>query len=430
MVFLRFLGRVLDLQRNLRGHVIIENPQTSELWDHPIVRGWRDLPGNDEFVTDMCQYGMRSADGQELLRKPVKLLTTHVGFRGQLHRRCEGSHSHRTIGGRDTGHSAHYPTAFGTAVFRALGEVRRLGEQESGTQEVLAVDRGDDVAEGQEIGAPAITFCGKVNNGVASTVRRIHQNLGHPPNRELVRHLRLSGANAAMIQAAQQLVCRSCERSTRAKPARVATPATYLDFNEWIAIDIVWLETADHEGANLPALNVVDLASTYQQVIPLKSTKAEHATKGLLEGWVAWAGPPKTILADLDSAFKGVFLEAMDRFGVGVRCAAGQSHWQNGVAERHGAAWKQMWSKVVEATKTLRGEVPEAVSVVNNAKNTLRNRAGFSPRQWVFGSNGHRDDDDGTQDYDIATPDTGLPVYKPLEPLRRLPSSRRGHRML
>ena len=405
VVFLRFLGRVQDLQRNLRGHVIIENPQTSELWDHPIVRGWRALPGSDEFVTDMCQYGMRSADGQELLRKPVKLLTTHVGFRGQLHRRCEGSHDHRTIGGRDTGHSAHYPTAFGTAVFRALSEVRRLG-QDSGTQEVLAVDREDDVAEGQEIGAPAITFRGKVNNGVASTVRRIHQNLGHPPNRELVRHLRLSGANAAMIQAAQQLVCRSCERSTRAKLARVATPATYLDFNEWIAIDIVWLETADYEGANLPALNVVDLASTYQQVIPLKSTKAEHATKGLLEGWVAWAGPPKTILADLDSAFKGAFLEAMDRYGVGVRCAAGQAHWQNGVAERHGAAWKQMWSKVVEATKTLREEVPEAVSVVNNAKNTLRNRAGFSPRQWVFGSNGHRDDDDGTHNYDIATPDT------------------------
>jgi hypothetical protein len=33
-------------------------------------------------------------------------------------------------------------------------------------------------------------------------------------------------------------------------------------------------------------------------------------------------------------------------------------------------------------------EMWEATAAVNKARNTLRNKSGFSPRQWVFGSNG------------------------------------------
>ena len=96
----------------------------------------------------------------------------------------------------------------------------------------------------------------------------------------------------------------------------------------------------------------------------------------------------------------------LDSRGVALRCAGGEAHWQSGVVERHGAAWKMIFEKVVRERGALLEEICDTIVVVNEAKNCLRNRSGFSPRQWVFGSNSLRDDDYGTQDFDLASPDT------------------------
>lgn len=117
-------------------------------------------------------------------------------------------------------------------------------------------------------------------------------------------------------------------------------------------------------------------------------------------GYIQWAGIPKQILVDLDSAFKDKFLTLMDEKCVVVRCAAGQAHWQNGVCERHGGSWKLIYNKLLEDQLILTEEFAEACAAVSDAKNQLRNKSGFSPRQWVFGSNGRAVGDlfDGTED--------------------------------
>ena len=109
---------------------------------------------------------------------------------------------------------------------------------------------------------------------------------------------------------------------------------------------------------------------------------------------------PKQLLVDLDSAFKDKFLTLMDEKCIILRAAAGQAHWQNGVCERHGGAWKAIWAKFMEETLVLEEEFAEACAEVSDAKNQLRNKSGFSPRQWVFGSNGRQVGDlfDGTED--------------------------------
>jgi len=108
------------------------------------------------------------------------------------------------------------------------------------------------------------------------------------------------------------------------------------------------------------------------------------------------------VLVDLDSAFKDV-----------VRASAGQTHWQNGVAER----WfieADIWNKLVEDKLVFKDEMPEAAASVSDAKNQLRNRSGYSHRQWVFGSNGRQPQDlldADSQDLeamDLASPDTKL----------------------
>ena len=192
----------------------------------------------------------------------------------------------------------------------------------------------------------------------------------------------------------------------------MAHPASYLDFNETVAIDVIWLSTSDSETARLPALNIVDLASTYQVVVLMDSTKSAAAAKAFTSGWLHWAGAPKMVLADLDSAFKDKFTELLDRHRIGMRCSAGQAHWQNGVAERHGASWKAIWDKVVAAQGTLTEEAEDTAAAMNDAKNSLRNHAGFSPRQWLFGANDHRGDDyenaigETESPFDATTPAT------------------------
>ncbi|CAE7612538.1 RE1 [Symbiodinium sp. CCMP2592] len=123
-------------------------------------------------------------------------------------------------------------------------------------------------------------------------------------------------------------------------------------------------------------------------------------------GWLRWAGAPKMVLADLE---------------VSMRCSAGQAHWQNGVAERHGASWKAIWDKVVATQGTVLEEAEATVAAVTEAKNSLRNHSGFSPRQWLFGTNDQRGDDyeavpGGSGDpHDATTPGT---KFAPLQALR------------
>ena len=98
---LRFLDRIYYLQADLGGHFAIENPRTSDI-------SWQKDDRSVEVLADMCQFDMRSRDGTELLRKPIKLVTTHPAFQRHLGRRCGADHPHRTVQGNDTAHSANY----------------------------------------------------------------------------------------------------------------------------------------------------------------------------------------------------------------------------------------------------------------------------------------------------------------------------------
>ena len=54
--------------------------------------------------------------------------------------------------------------------------------------------------------------------------------------------------------------------------------------------------------------------------------------------------------------------------------------------ERRNASWKAIWEKTCKHEVILPSEVSLGITAVNDAKNCLRNRDGYAPRQWVFGS--------------------------------------------
>ena len=382
--FLRFARKVVLRQRANGGHVALENPLRSAIWREQVLNEW--MEEDDCFIVDleMCAYGMKSKDGQEFLRKPLRLLVSDFAFVEEMAALCPGTHDHRRIQGVETSHSAAYPRAFANAVVdvmeRLMVNTAYVGETGG---EIVPVE---EHAEEESAGARAISFKGAVSGKVAGALKRLHQNLGHPPNRELAKHLRLSGASQEMLEALQGMKCKTCEKCTRPALHPVAKPAALLDFNQAVAVDIIYLDTKESSGHL--ALNMVDVGSSYQVVAPLPDRKAETVCEIFLKYWVNWAGTPGRLVIDLDTAFVGSFADLTSDKAIAMRAAAGQAHWQNGIAERYGSSWKACWEKLCVAESLMDEDLEDGICAVNEARNTLRNRSGFSPRQWVFGSNG------------------------------------------
>ena len=80
----------------------------------------------------------------------------------------------------------------------------------------------------EEHGAQSIRFDPRVPPAIQSTLRRLHQNLGHLGNGELARHVKLSGASSEAIKACKTLRCRTCQACSRPSSARPAKPSRSL----------------------------------------------------------------------------------------------------------------------------------------------------------------------------------------------------------
>ncbi|CAK0807109.1 unnamed protein product [Prorocentrum cordatum] len=88
--------------------------------------------------------------------------------------------------------------------------------------------------------------------------------------------------------------------------------------------------------------------------------------------WASWAGEPEVgVIVDRAKGFLGSFSEHMSsrgcRFASAAKAAAA---WHIAEVERHGDLWQ---------------DVLKAVMEINQAKNSLSRRSGFSPAQWVLG---------------------------------------------
>ena len=386
-VFLEFIDELIVIQLAGGRDLVVENPMTSDMWKEPIMERWCKDPTMSFFRADLCHFGLKSVDGEDLLKKPVKLLATNKTYEEVLGQQCSQDHDRKVIQGKETKHSAEYPMAFAEAIVRATKAAIKVRHEvfvaESGV--MVPVPEEEDEAL-VSLGSEDITFKGTVKANIAGALKKLHQNLGHPPNRELVKHLRLAGAGEEMLTGAQGLRCRTCDRCADPRPHKVAKPAAMLDFNEAVALDIIFLDTC--ESSKNYALNMVDLASTYQVAIPIENRKSATVADAFYKYWISWAGVPGRLVLDLDGCFQESFWELTSDHSIAMRAAAGQAHWQNGVAERYGQSWKNVWQKVVDDNAVMDEDILDAACAVSEARNTLRNRSGFSPRQWVFGTNG------------------------------------------
>ena len=119
-----------------------------------------------------------------------------------------------------------------------------FGEQKEIRLEASAASASSkplEVREEEVGGASGVYLPDHIPKHITKALRRIHQNLGHPSNKDLVRHLKLSGATEEAIKAAEQIHCETCSRLKGPGTRRPAKVVRALDFNEEVCLDTLVL---------------------------------------------------------------------------------------------------------------------------------------------------------------------------------------------
>ncbi|CAE8612681.1 unnamed protein product [Polarella glacialis] len=396
-VFLEITRTIFKIQTSRGDHAAAENPWKSAAWqERPMTETLR-IPGVNMFRTDMCAHGLKDRDGEGLHEKATGLMTTSPVFEKHLGKRCQGGHYHIHVQGGSSQRAGRHTRKFARQIRKAVLEIytRRvymMADDEEGDASMPLLGGPDPEADQDMeppvglIGAAAITFTdSKISPAIKTGLRKLRQNLGHPSNEDLCRSLRLGGAAGEVIKAVKRLRCTTCTRMHGRGSTRPAKLPAMGNFNENVGLDIIVLY--DQAWTKFLALSCVDLNTTFHVVTLVKDTQAATLREAFVRRWAEWAGPPKKVHVDLDSGFKAEFAEMISFWGARTSLVAGQAPWQHGTTERQGGWWKTIWAKTVEH-ETINGieEVLAAIPEVTQAKNVLRRRNGFSPCQWVTGS--------------------------------------------
>ncbi|CAE6942423.1 RE2 [Symbiodinium sp. CCMP2592] len=228
-----------------------------------------------------------------------------------------------------------------------------------------------------------ITFQDGVPGVVQSSLRRLHQNLGHPRAEDLCRHLRLAGCEPHIIKAVKGMKCETCEATKGAQVARPTTLPRLLDFNSCVGIDLMYVHDANDVRHTF--LTMVDWATTYQVVAKLDRETGPDVEKAFNNMWITPFGPPTAVSIDLDGKVQAGVARLCDWHNIKTRDVAAQAKWQGGVTERQIGWFKGIWDRVNYELNLQEDDIEIAGTLVCAAKNELQGRCGHSPVQWVFG---------------------------------------------
>ena len=125
-------------------------------------------------------------------------------------------------------------------------------------------------------------------------ISRIHEDMGHPSNRTLVRVLCLGGAKRRFILAAAKHSCGACEAQNRpAGPIVRRSPNSFV-FNDVVLFDLFFLNT--YENHTLPAMNIVCWGTGLQHVVPLREESGETLRNAYRNNWLRSYGRPRILV--------------------------------------------------------------------------------------------------------------------------------------
>ena len=225
-------------------------------------------------------------------------------------------------------------------------------------------------------------------------IAKLHKNLGHPPNADLIRVLKHGQASPEAIEIARTFECQFCRSQVKPGIALPAQTHRVHEFNHQLGLDVKWLR-GWQRNQKVKCLNMVDTASSFQRVVPFFQNETSSLLHKLLsEHWIAWAGPPKELVLDPAQTNMGdPMVLPCEMQGITIRPIAAGAHWQLGKTESHGGWFAHVLDKIIEEHQPRSQE--EWLSCVAHAhvKNQMIQVHGHSPHQFVFGRNPHIPED-------------------------------------
>ncbi|CAE7525074.1 RE2, partial [Symbiodinium sp. CCMP2456] len=243
-------------------------------------------------------------------------------------------------------------------------------KEKSENGSMVGVGRVHDVCvvEGQEpkpknyaTDGSAIKFDSSTPPGIAQSLRRLHQNLGHPRREDLLRHLRLAGCNEDVLKAVKLMTCDVCAATGGPKIQRPSALPHMLDFGEILGIDIFYAH--DASDVKHTFLSVADYGTTFHQVVRVDGQSAWDIEEAFNTLWITPYGAPKSVAVDLDGGLQTGLARLCDWHGIEIRSVAAQGHWQAGVVERQQAWWKNVWERIVLELSITEDEIDIAVPI-------------------------------------------------------------------
>ena len=178
-------------------------------------------------------------------------------------------------------------------------------------------------------------------------ISKIHENMGHPSNRTLVRVLLLGGAKRRFILAAARHRCGACEAQKRPAGPIVSRSPTSFVFNDVVGLDLFFLNT--YEKHTLPAMNIVCWGTGLQRVIPLRDQSGETLRNAYRNNWLRSYGRPRILVVDQQrSLCSGIFAEKVESDGTRLEVTPLEAPWRNGKTERAGKDWKEDYYKMTQ----------------------------------------------------------------------------------
>ena len=157
---------------------------------------------------------------------------------------------------------------------------------------------------------------------VKRTLLRLHRNLGHPTNQELVRVLESKKASPELIEAARQHECPVCHHQQRRNSVPVSSIPKVNAFNERVQADTLWL-TPPGSNQAFPILMMSDALTRLISARLLITADSDEFIKSVEKGWIRSFGPMKTLQVDEHRAWSS---EKMRSWCSENAISPGQSH--------------------------------------------------------------------------------------------------------
>jgi len=214
------------------------------------------------------------------------------------------------------------------------------------------------------------------------TVRKLHNNLGHPTAERLSRHMSAQGAKQELVVGAADYLCAPCAERQGPKKTTPGNLKEPMEFNDKISID--GFEWKGKNGIQVYVWHILDEATRFHLGLRTHRDNA-HLTKMVKNTWVQWAANPRMIAHDEAGEFVTDewknFLQEQ-----GIQPILSAAAWQRGRIERHGGIIQEMLNRIdhEKAIENIQ-QFDDVLRQCFHAKNTMAVTAGYSPEQAVLG---------------------------------------------